>query len=58
MTDRPTPTFVVELQPTPAGRDEHGAGAYIRLRFILKRLLRQFGFRCVRVEERTQEATE
>jgi hypothetical protein len=45
-TDRP----IYRLDIQDDGR-EANAPEIIRLRIVLKRLLRQFGFRCIRVEE-------
>lgn len=40
------PTFILMLQPLNDGVDEIKA-----LRFVLKRLLRQYGLRCVTLRE-------
>jgi hypothetical protein len=50
-TNRPPPTFVLQLQSTERGDD-----AVRQLRAALKVLLRRFKLRCVSVEER-QDAT-
>jgi hypothetical protein len=46
MPDRPV--FRLDIQPDAR---EASSPAINRLRIILKRLLRQFGYRCLRIEE-------
>jgi hypothetical protein len=47
VTDEPTRIFVLRLK---APRD----GAIRRLRFLLKRLLRGYGLRCIDITEETE----
>jgi hypothetical protein len=49
MNETKRPVFVLRLVPLP-GRD-----AIRELRWVLKRLLRDHGFRCVSVSEEQQE---
>jgi hypothetical protein len=48
----PKGTFRLLLRAQPHHRDESGA---LRMRHLLKVLLRQFGFRCLRFEALTPE---
>lgn len=50
MTPRPA-EYVITLRPEPAGRDGFGREPAERLRMVLKRLLRAYGFRCVSVRQ-------
>ena len=45
-TAKPRPTYRIDLTPTPAAGDPTRA-----LRRALKALIRQYGLRCVRVEQ-------
>jgi hypothetical protein len=41
---------VLVIRPEPNGQDHHGADPMVRLRLLLKRMLRAYGWRCVRFE--------
>lgn len=41
--------FILILEPSPAGKDQHGRDPAYRLRGLLKIALRSFGLRCVDV---------
>jgi len=43
-----SPGFVLEIQTEPNQREPVG----VRMRFVLKRLLRRYGFRCTRIVEK------
>jgi hypothetical protein len=45
------PTYVVILEPHPAGRDSLGREAIVRVRALLKLALRGFGLRCLSCPE-------
>jgi hypothetical protein len=49
MPPRPTVTFILHLRPIRSGRH-----AIRSLRWLLKRLLRQHGMRCISAEEKIE----
>lgn len=48
-------TWTIQLQADPAGVDRHGREPVYRLRLALKRLLRNYGFRCVAMKQDASE---
>ena len=50
-TGKGAPHFVIELVAEPPGPDAHGRKAVERLRLGLKRLMRWYGLRVVKVAE-------
>ena len=48
--------FVVELKAEPPGHDRHGIEPVVRLRRLLKKALRGFGLRAVRIEQKGVES--
>ncbi|TWT41092.1 hypothetical protein RAS1_37840 [Phycisphaerae bacterium RAS1] len=50
------PDFLLELRAEPAGVDVFGRDPVYRLRVALKRLLRNFGLRAVRVRTLRKQA--
>jgi hypothetical protein len=51
-----TGEFVLRLRPVPAGRDDRGREPDYRLKIGLKRLLRNYGLRCVSVVRGNDDA--
>ena len=51
---RDRPGYVLHLTPTPAGHDHLGRLPSYRLQIVLKRLLRDWGFRCTAIDQRGQ----
>lgn len=42
--------MLLEIRPEPAGPDRWGRGPTYRLKLLLKRMLRSWGWRCVRID--------
>lgn len=49
--DRKQGDVVLTIRPDPQGLDGHGCTPNDRLRQLLKRMLRTWGWRCVRMQE-------
>ncbi|MCC6357540.1 MAG: hypothetical protein IT450_02245 [Phycisphaerales bacterium] len=47
--------YILRLRSDPAGRDRLGREPLYRLRLLLKRLLRDHGFRCVELRDGVED---
>ena len=49
--------LLIRVRPEPAGQDCTGADAMVRLRRLLKRMLRVYGWRCLEVRPAAEQKT-